>query len=384
MTDMTPKLGLPYITQGQAQKEVTHAEGLNILDAVVQLSVLSSSLTAPPSSPSDGDCYIPASGATGAWTDWDLNIAVARDGSWTKIVPQAGWIAWDIGQSALLVFDGSAWQAASGSTGTTLQNLDLLGVGTTADETNPLSARLNNTLFVAKPVAEGGDGSLRYKLSKEDAGKTASFLFQNNFSGRAEIGLTGDDNFHFKVSPDGSSWTEALVIDAATGRVSMPGGGGTWGEPVASWTHTTDVASIDFTGLGGYRELMVVGFNLQHNSASNQIFHMLLSADNGATFFNSASNYQRYGTASGSSALFVIGNSTFSSAAVAAIIVHLFDFNSSARATYGLSFLAINGAGGVVPIISTRTAAEADNALRLFVSGDGKFSAGTVLIFGKK
>jgi len=91
-----------------------------------------------------------------------------------------------------------------------------------------------------------------------------------------------------------------------------------------------------------------------------------------------------YGTASGSSALFVIGNSTFSSAANAAIIVHLFDFNSSARATHGLSFLALSGAGGSVPIISTRTAAEADNALRLFVSGDGKFSAGTVLIFGKK
>ena len=35
----------------------------------------------------------------------------------------------------------------------------LLGVGTTADATNPFSAKLNNALWVAKTVAEGGDGN---------------------------------------------------------------------------------------------------------------------------------------------------------------------------------------------------------------------------------
>jgi hypothetical protein len=36
------------------------------------------------------------------------------------------------------------------------------------------------------------------------------------------MGLTGDDDFHVKVSADGSSWLEALVIDRSTGRVVMP------------------------------------------------------------------------------------------------------------------------------------------------------------------
>src|SRR6185437_2104707 len=63
---------------------------------------------------------------------------------------------------------------------------------------------------------------LRYKLSKETAADTLSFLFQNNFSGRAEIGLTGDDDFHFKVSPDGTNWIDALRIAAATGAISFP------------------------------------------------------------------------------------------------------------------------------------------------------------------
>jgi hypothetical protein len=102
----------------------------------------------------------------------------------------------------------------------TLQNLVLLGVGTTADSTNPFSAKLNNALWVAKTVAEGGDGNLRYKLSKESAAKTLSFLFQDNFSGRAEIGLTGDDDLHFKVSADGSSWLDAITIDRTAGKLS--------------------------------------------------------------------------------------------------------------------------------------------------------------------
>lgn len=49
-----------------------------------------------------------------------------------------------------------------------------------------------------------------------------SFLFQDNFSGRAEIGLTGDDDFHFKVSPDGTAWHEGISINRNTGAVTFP------------------------------------------------------------------------------------------------------------------------------------------------------------------
>ena len=41
------------------------------------------------------------------------------------------------------------------------------------------------------------------------------------FRGRAEIGLTGDDDFHIKVSPDGTSFTDALVIDKDNGYVGI-------------------------------------------------------------------------------------------------------------------------------------------------------------------
>jgi hypothetical protein len=126
----------------------------------------------------------------------------------------------------LVAWNGSAWVSAVSSSGdiTELQNLLRLGVGAEADATNPFSAKLNNALWAAKTTAEGGDGTLRYKLSKEDASKTLSFLFQDNFSGRAEIGLTGDDDFHFKVSPDGSSWVDALIFDRTTAAAKLNAG----------------------------------------------------------------------------------------------------------------------------------------------------------------
>lgn len=220
MTD-TANLGLPCIEGSQAQKHVTHNEALRILDTVVQLAVADRDLTAPPGSPAEGARWIVKSGAAGAWAGRDDEIAGWQDGNWVFSEPRTGWLAYVVDEGALLVWSGSAWVDAIAALAS-LNNMALLGLGTTADTANPLSAKLNNALFVAKTVAEGGDGHLRYKLSKESAANTLSFLFQDNYSGRAEIGLTGDDDFHFKVSADGATWHEGIVIDRSTGAVTFP------------------------------------------------------------------------------------------------------------------------------------------------------------------
>jgi len=59
---------LPYVLAAQAQKHVTVNEALRLLDGLLQLAVLDRHLTTPPASPADGDRYIVASGATGAWS----------------------------------------------------------------------------------------------------------------------------------------------------------------------------------------------------------------------------------------------------------------------------------------------------------------------------
>jgi hypothetical protein len=106
----TPNLDLPYIAQGQAQKEVTHNDALNLLDTFVQMAVESMNETSPPGSPSDGAVYIPASGATGDWSGWDFNLAVARDGAWTKIVPKRGMKAWVKDERLSIVYEDSVWR----------------------------------------------------------------------------------------------------------------------------------------------------------------------------------------------------------------------------------------------------------------------------------
>jgi len=105
----TPNLALPYLAAAQAQKHVTVNETLDALDALVQLSVISAGLTAPPGSPAEGDRYIVASGASGAWTGWDACVAQFSGGAWHRLIQQAGWLAWDQAAGAVLVWTGSAW-----------------------------------------------------------------------------------------------------------------------------------------------------------------------------------------------------------------------------------------------------------------------------------
>jgi hypothetical protein len=214
-------LALPFIEGGELLPDVTLNETLRLLDTLVQLAITDRDLNTPPGSPAEGQRWIvkASPSPTGAWAGHGHHVAGWQDGGWVFRAPQIGWFAYLIDEGALVAWNGTAWVGALAML-STLQNLALLGVGTAADATNPFSAKLNNVLWVGKTVAEGGDGHLRYKLSKESAAKTLSLLFQDNFSGRAEIGLTGDDDFHFKVSADGSSWLDAITIDRATAKLT--------------------------------------------------------------------------------------------------------------------------------------------------------------------
>lgn len=249
MTD-TVHLGLPYIETAQAQKHVTHNEALRALDALVMLSVLDRDLSAPPEVPEEGDRYLVNAPGTGAFEDMDDRIAHFVDGQWTFFTPRAGWVCYVADEGALLAHDGEAWGAALDVLGgvSELQELSLLGIGTEADGTNPLSAKLNNVLWTARSTSEGGDGDLRYKLSKETDDNTLSMLFQTGFSGRAEIGLTGDDDFHFKVSADGTTWADALLIDKTTGSAKFNSGMFLTAD-IAPSTITADVDDYDPAGL---------------------------------------------------------------------------------------------------------------------------------------
>jgi hypothetical protein len=61
------------------------------------------------------------------------------------------------------------------------------------------------------------------KLNRNTGGDNASLLFQSAYSGRAEIGCLGNDDFVFKTSPDGSSFSAGLtLVSAANGVPRIP------------------------------------------------------------------------------------------------------------------------------------------------------------------
>ena len=216
----TPSLALPLLAADQAQKHVTHNEALSVLDAIVQLSVEDRDLAAPPDAPPEGVRYIVAADPSGAWAGHAGDVAAWVDGAWSFYQPRKGWRCWVEDEAALLVRDGSAWVSLSSGIDA-LQGLALLGIGTIADAANPFAAKLNKALWTAKTAAEGGDGALRYTLNKETAADVLSLLMQTGYSGRAEIGLVGDDHLTVKVSADGASWADAIIVDKSDGSVGL-------------------------------------------------------------------------------------------------------------------------------------------------------------------
>ncbi|WP_428542644.1 DUF2793 domain-containing protein [Profundibacter sp.] len=199
----TPNLSLPYLAAAQAQKHVTVNEALSLIDALAQMAVVAVGATSPPATPAEGDRHIIGSSATGAWSGWDNSIALFSGGAWLRLIPQVGWMAWDVSASELLVWNGSAWVSFVPN----LQNLAGVGIGTSSDATNRLAVSATATL-----LNHAGNGH-QLKINKAASADTASLLFQTNWSGRAEMGTAGSDDFAIKVSADGSTFFEAMKAD---------------------------------------------------------------------------------------------------------------------------------------------------------------------------
>ena len=210
MAETTANLKMPFILPSQAQKHVTHNEALLRLDALVHLTIVAEQ-AAPPASPAEGACYLVAPAPSGGWTGRQGRIACWQDGHWAFAEPRTGWRAWFLAISKLKVFSGTEWQdiplPESGSLGE-------LGINAAPDPTNRLALSSPVSLF-----NHAGNGH-QIKVNKAAAADTASLLFQSNWTGHAEMGLAGSNDFSIKVS-SGGTWNTGLSISPA-GHVSRP------------------------------------------------------------------------------------------------------------------------------------------------------------------
>lgn len=145
-----------------------------------------------------------------------------------------------------------------------------------------------------------------------------------------------------------------------------------WGEPIATWDYSTGVANVDFTNLGGYRELLIWGDDITFGGASDAPA-LQLSTDNGSSFLNTG--YED-GTAT-TSYWPLTPNATGEHLFKAEII----DFSHATRKPK-FAAEAVRLGVGVTSRCGTR-AAGLYNAIRILSGGANNFSAGFIRVYGR-
>ena len=85
---------LPFLSAGQAQKELTHNEALALIDAGLHASAETIGLNAPPASPGLGQCWIVGAAPAGAWSGAAHALACWTGGGWRFLTAREGMRVW--------------------------------------------------------------------------------------------------------------------------------------------------------------------------------------------------------------------------------------------------------------------------------------------------
>lgn len=102
----TPRLGILMMATNMAQKEQVFNEAILAFDAMFSGTVISASVTTPPVSPTDGDCYIVPTGATGIWAGKTNKLAFAYNG-WQFVTAPEQYRVYNVALSEFMKFTTS-------------------------------------------------------------------------------------------------------------------------------------------------------------------------------------------------------------------------------------------------------------------------------------
>jgi hypothetical protein len=110
----TPRLGLPMLFTGQAQKEAYVNEAHSLVDAIAQCAI-EGSASAPPATPVNGTNWLISTGATGDWAGQDSKIACYQSGNWMYVAPFDGLRIFNRATHQFVHYS-SGWQTAASVT----------------------------------------------------------------------------------------------------------------------------------------------------------------------------------------------------------------------------------------------------------------------------
>lgn len=166
--------------------------------------------------------------------------------------------------------------------------------------------------------------------------------------------------------------THVLTLAAGVPTWAAPSSGSPWVE-LASWTYSSDVANVDFTGLAGYSEIMVIGKGITLSVAG--VRALRFSTDNGSSYYAGSSDYytcQLTGISTQASSLVAhnTGNSTARDFTATLRLANLTTPRKDVVLTAGLTGY-FDGSSSPV------------NAIRVLSTVAGNLTGGTIKVFGK-
>lgn len=204
----SPTLALTLMTASQSQKEVLFNELLLAFDTLFRGVVISSTLATPPSSPTEGDCYIVGASPTGAWSGQTLNIAFYFNG-WQFVTAKNQMRLYDEGSSVWRVFHSSSstWDAEPVSVVTVLD--DLTNVEGTPTDGQVLTYRTSDSHWKPQTPITSLAGLTDVSVT-ESSGINGYTLNWNNSTGKWQA-----------VAPLASGGPSYLGIDTQTASYTL-------------------------------------------------------------------------------------------------------------------------------------------------------------------
>ena len=217
---VTANLSLGYLEAAQSQKHVSVNEVLSALDAVVQLAVLDRDLAAPPASPAEGDRYLVAAGASGAWAGQSGKIAAWQAGAWSFRTPRNGWRAWVVDEAAPVFYDAGLWSHTLKARESDVAKAPL-GARTLfriLEESHTLAAAATSDTLIQIP-----DRAIVFGVTV-----------------RVATAITGATSYHCGIAGDASKYGGSLGVAAGSSNIGVTG-------PTAFYANTP----VRFTAVGG-------------------------------------------------------------------------------------------------------------------------------------
>jgi hypothetical protein len=111
--DSSPRLSLPFLSPGQAQKELYHNESLQILDSLIAAAVEEPPRNDPPDPPITGTCFLVGLSPTGDWIGHACALATYTAAGWRFAAPTEGMEAWVKSASVSAIFIQGGWQVGT-------------------------------------------------------------------------------------------------------------------------------------------------------------------------------------------------------------------------------------------------------------------------------